>query len=55
MRDKKRCRIHGGANNGAPKGNKNAFKHGARSAEALALNAAVRSYIKEAELAIKEI
>lgn len=25
---KKRCRMHGGTNDGAPKGNKNAFKHG---------------------------
>ena len=25
---KKRCRMHGGTNNGAPKSNKNAFKHG---------------------------
>ncbi|WP_435200541.1 HGGxSTG domain-containing protein [Qipengyuania sp. 902] len=31
---KKRCRMHGGTNPGAPKGNKNAWKHGARSAEA---------------------
>ena len=25
---KKRCRMHGGTSDGAPKGNKNAFKHG---------------------------
>lgn len=25
---KKRCRMHGGNSDGAPKGNKNAFKHG---------------------------
>ena len=25
---RKRCRMHGGASDGAPKGNKNAFKHG---------------------------
>ena len=26
--NKKRCRMHGGTSDGAPKGNKNAFKHG---------------------------
>ena len=30
------CRMHGAAG-GAPRGNRNAWKHGARSAEALAL------------------
>lgn len=28
--------MHGGTNPGAPKGNRNAWKHGARSAEAMA-------------------
>ena len=33
---KKRCRMHGGAKgSGAPKGSKNAFKHGRYSAEAI--------------------
>lgn len=27
----KRCRMHGGKGSGAPKGNRNAWKHGARS------------------------
>jgi uncharacterized protein YjcR len=31
-----RCRMHGGMSPGAPKGNKNAFKHGRYSAEAIA-------------------
>ena len=30
-----RCRMHGGTNPGAPKGNRNAWKHGGRSAEAM--------------------
>lgn len=30
---KKRCRMHGGTGDGAPKGNKNAFKHGKYSRE----------------------
>ncbi len=28
-----RCRMHGGPNPGAPKGNRNAWKHGLRSGE----------------------
>jgi len=32
---KKRCRMHGGTSDGAPKGNKNAFKHGKYSREAI--------------------
>lgn len=31
---RKRCRMHGGTNPGAPKGNKNALKHGARAESA---------------------
>ncbi|MEZ0282933.1 HGGxSTG domain-containing protein [Methyloceanibacter sp.] len=31
-----RCRLHGGLSPGAPKGNKNAFKHGRYTAEAAA-------------------
>jgi hypothetical protein len=30
-----RCRMHGGTSTGAPKGNKNAFKHGRYTAEAI--------------------
>lgn len=29
---KRRCRMHGGTNPGAPKGNRNALKHGRKSA-----------------------
>jgi glucans biosynthesis protein len=32
---KRRCRMHGGTNPGAPVGNRNAWKHGARSAGAI--------------------
>ena len=31
-----RCRMHGGPSPGAPKGNKNALKHGRYTAEAIA-------------------
>jgi glucans biosynthesis protein len=30
---RKRCRMHGGTNPGAPKGNRNAWKHGLYSRE----------------------
>ncbi|WP_420006865.1 hypothetical protein [Tsuneonella aeria] len=36
MKGRKRCRMHGGTNPGAPKGNRNAWKHGGRSAETMA-------------------
>lgn len=34
VKGKQRCRMHGGTNRGAPRGNRNAWKHGDRSAEA---------------------
>ena len=34
IRGRLRCRMHGGTNKGAPRGNDNARKHGNRSAEA---------------------
>ena len=40
---KRRCRMHGGTNPGAPKGNQNAYKHGGRSAATLA----VARYLKQ--------
>ncbi|WP_370631685.1 hypothetical protein [Novosphingobium sp. FKTRR1] len=43
MKGAKRCRMHGGKGSGAPKGNRNAWKHGARSAEAGALVAMLRN------------
>ncbi|WP_375178092.1 HGGxSTG domain-containing protein [Sphingobium yanoikuyae] len=39
----KRCRMHGGKGSGAPAGNRNAWKHGGRSADAMA----VARYLKE--------
>ncbi|WP_375601260.1 hypothetical protein [Sphingomonas sp. TZW2008] len=32
MKGRSRCRMHGGRGSGAPVGNRNAWKHGARSA-----------------------
>ncbi|WP_443027212.1 HGGxSTG domain-containing protein [Sphingomonas sp. LR60] len=37
VRGKRRCRMHGGTNPGAPRGNQNALKHGLRTAEMQAL------------------
>jgi hypothetical protein len=43
-----RCRMHGGPSTGAPKGNKNAWKHGYYSEDGLRLRRAVRFLLKEA-------
>lgn len=49
---KARCRMHGGAaGSGAPKGNKNAFKHGLYTAEAKEM----RRFIRESSRKTKEI
>lgn len=42
VKDRRRCRMHGGTNPGAPRGNRNARKHGGYSAKT---KAAVR-YVK---------
>ena len=41
-----RCRMHGGMSSGAPKGNKNAFKHGRYTAEAIALRRDVAALLR---------
>jgi len=41
-----RCRLHGGLSPGAPKGNRNAFKHGRYSATALARRREVAALIR---------
>jgi hypothetical protein len=43
-----RCRMHGGPSPGAPKGNKNALKHGRYSAEAIAERRYFSELIREA-------
>jgi glucans biosynthesis protein len=37
-----RCRIHGGLSPGPPKGNRNAWKHGLRSAEMILMRRLLR-------------
>ena len=44
---KKRCRMHGGTNDGAPKGNKNAFKHGRYSREVIEKRKSVMKFKRE--------
>lgn len=43
-----RCQMHGGKSTGAPKGNKNGWKHGNRTAEAMEMRRRMRELIKGA-------
>ena len=43
-----RCRMHGGTNPGAPKGNQNALKHGRYATEAIARRRAIASLLRQA-------
>jgi hypothetical protein len=53
--EKRRCRMHGGAKgSGAPKGNRNALKHGGFTKEALAELAELRGLIAEFKKVIME-
>ena len=48
VKGKSRCRMHGGApGSGAPRGNKNALKHGQYTREALAVYRQVRALIRQ--------
>ena len=52
IKGKSRCRMHGGKGSGAPEGNRNAWKHGARSAgtrETLALIRALGAMLDDGE------
>jgi len=44
IKGKARCRMHGGKGSGAPEGNQNAWKHGARSRETKALLDLINSF-----------
>lgn len=53
---KGKCRMHGGAKgSGAPKGNKNALKHGRYTAEAIAERRLLSRLLKEAHATMNEI
>jgi hypothetical protein len=47
VRGRKRCRMHGGAEgSGAPEGNRNAFRHGRYTAEAIARRRVVAALLR---------
>ena len=53
---KNRCRMHGGApGTGAPKGNKNAIKHGFYTREAIAERKKIRQLIRQSEKLLREL
>ena len=53
---KKRCRFHGGADGiGAPKGNKNAWKHGDRSRAAIENRKHLNRVLREARGVIRQM
>lgn len=49
IRGKKRCRLHWGLSTGAPKGNRNAWKHGRYSQATRDLEAQLRSVLASAD------
>ena len=50
-----RCRMHGGKSPGAPKGNKNAFKHGRYTAEAMACRREIASLLRTMRALTREM
>lgn len=50
-----RCRLHGGKSPGAPKGNRNAFKHGLYTAEAMARRRELALLLRSARRLVKAI
>jgi uncharacterized protein YjcR len=53
---KKRCRMHGGApGSGAPRGNKNALKHGLYTREAIDERRQLRALMRQSRILIQDI
>jgi hypothetical protein len=50
-----RCRMHGGMSPGAPKGNKNTFKHGHYTAEAIASRREIAKLLRDARALVKQV
>lgn len=46
VKGRRRCRMHGGTNPGAPKGSQNAFKHGYYSRAAISARSRIRKHLK---------
>ncbi|CZG51755.1 HGGxSTG domain-containing protein [Legionella pneumophila serogroup 1] len=56
VKGKSRCRVHGGAKgSGAPRGNRNALKNGANTAEAKEFRVQVRYMIQNSKNIIRDI
>ncbi len=56
VKGKRRCRMHGGAEgSGAPKGNKNALKHGLYTREALEERRQLRQLIRASQEMLKDL
>ena len=56
VKGKRRCRMHGGAKgSGAPKGNKNALKHGLYISESLEERRRLRKLVADARKTLKEL
>jgi len=56
VRGKQRCRMHGGApGSGAPKGNRNARKHGLFTGEAIAERKRIQVLLGEARKLLEEM
>ena len=47
--------MHGGKSPGAPKGNKNAFKHGRYSSEAIAMRKLVRQFLLDTKETVERV
>ena len=54
VKGKRRCRMHG-AYAGPPQGNRNAWKHGGRSAEMLRLQRQVSELLREARELVEKV
>jgi hypothetical protein len=53
---KKRCRMHGGApGSGAPRGNKNALKHGLYTRKAIEERRQLRALMRQSRMLIQDI
>jgi len=55
MKGKRVCRIHGGKSPGAPKGNKNALKHGFYTAEWIARRRATREILRQSRAILEQL
>ncbi|WP_419187166.1 HGGxSTG domain-containing protein [Solidesulfovibrio carbinoliphilus] len=50
-----KCRFHGGKSTGAPRGNRNAWKHGGYSVEAQGHRQELRQLLREARQALDDM